>query len=138
MPTFEWVPSQNGFVVAPPQRHSAIVSCSERNSLPSASTTTGSFTRYGPSRAAIFACSAIVIHVFMTDGLLVHRAHERAQVDVGILKLCAVDRALSFDQPHRAAQVLSSVDSHGREDPPILSIERHEVSLLHAAPHDEF
>src|SRR5215212_2652838 len=96
-PIFEWVPSQNGFVVALPQRHSAIVSCSERNSLSSPSTTTGSFTRYGPSRSAIFACSAIVIHVSMTEGLLVHRAHEPAQVDVGILKLGSVDRTLGFD-----------------------------------------
>src|SRR5215213_9332209 len=63
---FEWVPSQNGFVVATPQRHRAIVSCSERNSLPSASTTIGSLTRHDPSRVAIFACSAIVIYVSMT------------------------------------------------------------------------
>src|SRR5215216_4399104 len=103
----------------------------------SASTITGSFTRYGPSRVTIFGCSAIVSHVSMTDGLLVHRAHERTQVDVGILKLCAVDRTLGFDQPHRAAQVPSPVDSHGREDPLVLSVECHEVSLLHAASHNE-
>jgi hypothetical protein len=38
-PIFEWVPSQNGLVVEPPQRHSAIgrPSSGSSNSLPSAS-----------------------------------------------------------------------------------------------------
>src|SRR5918994_6860173 len=62
-PAFEWVPSQNGLFVEPPQRHSATVARSGRNSLPSASSsTTGPFTRYGPlSRAVIFVRSPMII-----------------------------------------------------------------------------
>src|SRR5215204_4467156 len=73
----------------------------------------------------------------MTGELSVCRVHERAQIDVRVLKLGRVDRALGFDQPHRAAQVSSLVGRHGRQYPPILSIERHEVSLFHAAPYDK-
>src|SRR3712207_5106313 len=61
-PAFEWVPSQNGLFVDPPQRHSATVARLARNSLPSASSSrTGPFTKYGPlSRAVIFVCSAMI------------------------------------------------------------------------------
>src|SRR3712207_4034817 len=45
-PTFEWVPSQNGFVIDLPQRQRATVERSARNSLPSASSSkTGPFTK---------------------------------------------------------------------------------------------
>src|SRR5215218_3654829 len=65
-PTFEWVPSQNGLFVDPPQRHSATVARSARNSLPSASSSTsGPLTRYGPSsRAVIFVRSVMTILLF--------------------------------------------------------------------------
>src|SRR5215212_11078891 len=53
----EWVTSQNGFVVEPPQRHSAMVSRSVGNRLSSGSTTTiGSFTKYGPLSRAVIVC----------------------------------------------------------------------------------
>src|SRR5215218_15648 len=64
-------------------------------------------------------------------------ARELAQIDVEVAKLGRVDMFPRFDQRHRAAQVLPPVDRHDREDPPVLSVERREVSLLHAAPHDE-
>src|SRR5215218_9880167 len=64
-------------------------------------------------------------------------ARELAQIYIEVAKPGRVDRFAGFDQPNRAAQVLPPVDRHGREDPPVLSIERHEVSLLHATPHDE-
>src|SRR5215218_6800681 len=44
-------------VVDPPQRHSAMVSRSVGNRLPSGSTTTiGSFTKYGPLSRAVIVC----------------------------------------------------------------------------------
>src|SRR5918998_6494312 len=62
-PAFEWMPSQNGLFVDLPQRHSATVARSARNSLPSASSSRiGPFTKYGPlSRAVIFVCSAMIV-----------------------------------------------------------------------------
>src|SRR5215208_717401 len=74
-PAFEWVPSQNGLFVDPPQRQSATVARSTRNSLPSASSSkTGPFTKYGPlSRVAIFSRSVINI-------LLLQRALVTADV----------------------------------------------------------
>src|SRR5215208_7498376 len=75
--------------------------------------------------------------IVVTGGLSVRRVPERAQVDVGVLKLGRIDGALGFDQLHRAAQVSSLVSRHGCQYPPVLSIERHEVSFFHAAPYDK-
>ena len=61
-PILECVPSQNGLVVDPPQRHNAIVSRSEWYSLPSTSRIdTGPRTRYGPfSRAVIITWVSVM------------------------------------------------------------------------------
>src|SRR5215218_11045066 len=56
---------------------------------------------------------------YLSNGLLRH-SQKLAQVDVRILQLGRVDRTLGFDQPHRAAQVPSPVESHGCQYPPIL------------------
>src|SRR5215212_11550999 len=66
-PTFLWVPSQNGSFVDSPQRHSATVARSVRNSLPSASSsTTEPVPKYGPlSRAVVFVCSAMNVLLLM-------------------------------------------------------------------------
>src|SRR5829696_836054 len=64
-------------------------------------------------------------------------ARELAQIYIEVAKPGRVDRFAGFDQRNRAPQVSPPIDRHGSEDPPFLSIERHEVSLVHAAPHDE-
>src|SRR5829696_2058754 len=61
-PILEWVPSQNGLLVEPPQRQSTMVERSIRYSDPSASSTvTGPFTRYGPFSVGAMVTAASVM-----------------------------------------------------------------------------
>ena len=69
-PILEWVPSQNGLLVEPPHRQSAMVERSIRYSDPSASSTvTGPFTRYGPFSVGVMVTEASVMPlVYNTRG----------------------------------------------------------------------
>ena len=61
-PILEWVPSQNGLLVDPPQRQSAMVERSIRYSDPSASSTvTRLLTRHGPFSVGVMVTAASVI-----------------------------------------------------------------------------
>src|SRR5829696_1557561 len=64
-------------------------------------------------------------------------ACERSQVDVGVTKLGGVELSLGFDQWNRAAEVSSPAYCYRRENPSIVKIERHEISLPQAATHDK-
>src|SRR4029077_6614369 len=61
-PILECVPSQNGLLVEPPHRHSAMVDRSTGYSDPSASmTVTWPFTRYGPFSSGVIVTAASLI-----------------------------------------------------------------------------
>src|SRR3712207_3932850 len=62
---------------------------------------------------------------------------ERSQVKIGVAKLCGRNLLLGFDQRDRTPKIPPPIDRHGREEPPVLPVVRHEVSLLYATPYDE-
>src|SRR5215204_1660675 len=87
------------------------------------------------------ACVTIVIYssgdVDGVSSMYFLHVCERSQVDVGVAKLYGRDLFLGFDQWDRAPQVPSPIDRHGRQDPPVLPVERYEAPLFRTAAYDE-